>query len=105
MLKLMEPTIDEVIIGEAEVLQVFEMKGEKIAGCRVKTGEIKRGDMLHLKRGDEIIANPALKNMMHGKEEIQSIKAKNECGMTFKNRKLDFQVGDVIVAYKIKDEE
>ena len=42
MLKLMEPTIDEVITGEAEVLQIFDIKNERIAGIRVKTGEIKK---------------------------------------------------------------
>ncbi len=104
-LKLLEPTIDEVVTGEAEIIQIFEMKGERIAGVRVKTGEIRRIDLLHLKRNDEIILNPVIKSMMHGKEEIQSIKAKNEGGLTFKNKKLDFQVGDIIVAYKVEDEE
>lgn len=99
MLKLLEPTIDEVITGEAEIIQLFEMKGETIAGCRVKTGEIKKNDLLHLKRGDEIVANPAIKNMMHGKQDVDVTKAKNECGMTFKNKKLDFKVGDIIIAY------
>lgn len=103
MLKMMDSTIDEIIIGEAEILQIFEMKGDKIAGVRVKTGEIKRSDLLHLKRGEEIVANPVIKSMMHGKEEIQSIKAKNEGGMTFKNRRLDFKVGDMIIAYKIEE--
>jgi len=105
MLKLMEPTIDEVVIGEAEILQLFEMKGDHIAGIKVKTGEIRRIDLMHLKRDDKIIANPVIKSMMHGKEEIQSLKAKNEGGMTFKNRKLDFKVGDILIAYKIVDEE
>lgn len=103
MLKMLDSTIDEVVIGEAEILQIFEMRGERIAGIRVKTGEIKRNDLLHLKRGEEIVANPVVKSMMHGKEEIQSIKAKNEGGMTFKNRKLDFKVGDIIIAYKIEE--
>lgn len=104
MLKLMDSTIDEVIIGEAEVLQVFEMHGERIAGIRVKTGEIKKHDLLHMKRGDEVLFNPVIKSMMHGKQEIENIKAKNECGLTFKNRKLDFQAGDILIAYKIADE-
>lgn len=103
MLKLLEPTIDEIIIGEAEVLQIFEMRGERIAGVRVKTGEIKRSDLMHLKRGEQILANPVIKSMMHGKEEIQSLKAKNEGGMTFKNKKLDFQVGDTLIAYKVEE--
>lgn len=105
MLKLIEPTIDEVVLGEAEIMQIFEMNGEKIAGSKVKTGEIKKSDLFHLKRGDEIIADPTVKNMMHGKEDITQVKAKAEFGMTFRNKKLDFQVGDVIVAYKIEDEE
>ncbi len=105
MLKLLEPSIDEVVIGEAEILQVFEMRGDRIAGCKVLSGEIKRHDLLHLKRGEMVVANPVIKSMMSGKEEIQSIKAKNECGMTFRNRKLDFQIGDHIIAYTTDDSE
>ncbi len=105
MLKILEPTIDEVITGEAEIVQIFEMKGDKIAGVRVKTGEIKKPDLLHLKRNDQIVANPVIANMKHGKDDILVIKTKNEGGLTFKNKKLDFQVGDVIIAYKKEDEE
>lgn len=105
MLRILEPTIDEITTGEAEILQIFEMKGEKIAGVRVKTGELKKADMLHLKRGDEIVANPVIANMKHGKDDILVIKTKNEGGLTFKNKKLDFQVGDTIIAYKKEDEE
>lgn len=104
MLKLMDSTIDEVVTGEAEIMQIFEMKGERIAGIKVKTGLIKKIDLLHLKRDGEIIMNPVIKSMMHGKQEIDEIKTKNEGGLTFKNRKLDFKVGDTIIAYKIADE-
>ncbi|MFZ1720882.1 MAG: translation initiation factor IF-2 [Microgenomates group bacterium] len=105
MLKLIEPTIDEVVTGEAEIVQIFEMKGQTIAGSKVKTGEFKKNDLLHLKRNDEIIANPVIKSMMHGKEEISQVTAKSEFGVTFKNKKLDFQVGDILIAYKIQDED
>lgn len=105
MLKLLEPTIDEVVTGEAEILQIFEMKGEKIAGCRVKTGEFKKTDKIHLKRGEEIIMDPTIKNMMHGKDDISVAKTKNEFGMTFRNKKLDFQVGDMLIAYTVQEDE
>lgn len=104
MLKLMEPTIDEVVTGEAEIMQIFEMKGEIIAGCKVRTGEIKRADRLHLKRGEEILLDPTIKNMMHGKESIDIAKAKNEFGITFRNKKIDFKVGDILVAFHEEDE-
>ncbi len=104
ILKLMEPTIDEKITGEAEILQIFDIRGERIAGIRVKTGEIKKSDLLHLKRAEAIIANPVIKGMLHGKEEISVVKVKNEAGLTFKNKKLDFMVGDLLVAYTLVDE-
>jgi len=59
---------------------------------------------LHLKRGDEIIADPKIKSMLHGKEEIDSVTAKSEFGCTFHNKKLDFQVGDMLIAYTIEDD-
>lgn len=105
MLKLLEPTIDEVVLGEAEILQIFEMRGERIAGCKVLSGEIKKNNFFHLKRNDVIITDPTPKNMMQGKEDITSVKAKAEFGITFRNKKLDFQVGDVLVAYTVLDED
>ncbi|MBP7768693.1 translation initiation factor IF-2 [Candidatus Woesebacteria bacterium] len=104
MLKMMDSTIDEVVTGEAEIMQIFEMRGERIAGVKVKTGILRKVDLLHLKRNDEIVLNPVIKSMMHGKQEVDEINTKNEGGLTFKNRKLDFQVGDTIIAYKIADE-
>lgn len=104
MLKLLEPTIDEVVLGEAEILQIFEIKGEKIAGIRVKTGELNKNDKYHLKRGDEIIADPVVKSMQHGKDEVSRITTKSEAGITFKNKRLDFQVGDSLIAYRVDDD-
>lgn len=105
MLKLMEPTLGEVKLGEAEILQIFEMKGKKIAGCKVITGQIQKTDKLHLMRDGEIIADPTLASMQLAKDETDKVTAKSECGITFRQKRLDFQVGDKIVAYKDEDDE
>ncbi|MBU0576653.1 translation initiation factor IF-2, partial [Patescibacteria group bacterium] len=104
MLKLIEPTIDEVQTGEAEIIQIFEMKGRKIAGCKVITGEIKKNDLLHLKRGEEILFNPAIASIQHNKAEVEKITAKSECGITFKNKNSNFQIGDKLIAYHEEDD-
>ena len=108
ILKLIDAHIDEVEVGTAEILQIFEMKGERIAGCRVKTGEIKKTDLVHLKRDGEIIGDPVIKNLMQGKQEIDSVKGKSEFGMTFRTSKklkaVPFAVGDLVVAYKIDED-
>ncbi len=103
LLKLMEPTIGEVPTGEADILQVFEMKGQRIAGVRVITGEIKKADKLHLLRDGKIIADPQIASMQHGKAEVDRVTAKSESGITFRHKKLDFQVGDKIVAFYEED--
>lgn len=103
VLRLIEPTIDEVVTGEAEVMQIFEMKGEKIAGCKVISGEIKKTDKIHLKRGDEIVADPKIKTMRHGKDEIDKVRVGDECGLVF-TRFSSFQAGDKIVAFYVKED-
>lgn len=104
MLKLMDSSIDEVVTGEAEILQIFEMKGNRIAGVRVKTGQIAKNDKLHIKRDDQVIGDVTIKSMQHGKEVVDVVKAKNEAGITFKQNKADFRVGDILQAYIIQDE-
>lgn len=103
MLKLIDPTLDEVVTGEAEILQIFEMRGERIAGIKVKTGELKKADTFYLARGEERIGAPTIKSMRHGKEEVDSVKTKGEAGLVFRQAKLKFEVGDRLVAYHIAD--
>lgn len=102
MLKLMDPHYGEVELGNAEILQIFDYNNQRIAGIRVTTGEINRHDKLYLKRADQIIARPVITSMKHNKDDVQTVKTKGEAGLAFKNKKLDFQVGDTLVAYKIE---
>ncbi|MBQ6154795.1 GTP-binding protein [bacterium] len=103
MLKLLEPTIDEVVTGSATVQQIFDMKGLHIAGVKVNSGELKKNDKLHLKRDGEIISDPIISSMMHEKIEVDHLKAPAEGGVTFRQKKLDFRVGDELVAYIVED--
>lgn len=103
MLKLLEPTIDEIVTGEAEIAQIFEMKGLRIAGIKVTKGEINKNDKLHLLREGEILSDPVISSMMHGKQEISRLKTSDEGGLVFKQKRLDFQVGDKLHAWIAED--
>ncbi len=102
MMKIMEPTYGETETGKAEILEIFEIDGRKIAGVKVITGEINKNDLFHLLRADEIVANPVIGSLQHGKDSVETVKTKSEAGISFKNKKLDFKVGDFIQAYKKK---
>jgi len=97
-LKVIEPTIDEKILGRAEILERFEMK-ENVAGCKVIEGEIKRGDRIHLLRGKEILGDVRVKTMKKGKEDTNSVVLSEEFGIIF-SPELDFKIGDVLVSYR-----
>ncbi|MEK7457867.1 MAG: translation initiation factor IF-2 [Patescibacteria group bacterium] len=103
VLKLIEPSIDEEELGTALVSAIFDMRGERVAGCKVQTGEITRGKLYHLKRADVVVADPKMKSMKTGKNDIESAKAGTECGIVFRNFS-DVQVGDVVVCYRVKEE-
>ncbi len=103
MLKLMEPRIDEVETGEAEILEIFEIDGRKIAGGRVITGEINQHDQLHLMRDEKIVADPEIARLQHNQEQVETVTAKSEFGISFKKKKLDLQVGDKLIAYHEED--
>lgn len=98
VLKMMEPTIDEEVLGKAEILAEFSGK-EKIAGCRVLEGEMKKNDQCHLLRNLKIMGEVRLKSMKKGKEDTQKVKKGEEFGVVL-SPAIDFEVGDVLVSYR-----
>jgi translation initiation factor IF-2 len=104
VLKLMEPTIDEDELGTATVLKVFEINGDKIAGCKVEKGRFETGDTIHLKKGDGTTKDARVKSMRICKDEVKKVPAGEECGL-FLYPNLDVREKDVIIAYKKKQDD
>lgn len=99
VLKILEPTIDEEVIGEAKIIAEFKIKETKIAGCKVKKGELNKTLPVHLKRGEDIIADAKIRSLKKGKEDVDKVKVGSECGVRFKPE-IDFKINDVIISYK-----
>ncbi|MEI8067399.1 MAG: translation initiation factor IF-2 [Candidatus Shapirobacteria bacterium] len=99
VLKLLEPTIDETVLGEALIKAEFKIDKVRIAGLQIVKGEITKGDLIHLKRDGKIIKDTKVEGIHQEKSIIEKIKSGGECGMTFKPY-VDFKLNDVIIAYK-----
>ncbi len=99
VLKLMDPTIEETIIGEGKIIAEFKIDKVRIAGIRVYKGEISKNDPVHLKRDDKIIKDTKVEGIRQGKNIIDKSKSGSEYGMTFKPY-VDFKLDDVIISYK-----
>ena len=98
VLKLLEPTIDETIVGEGTIIAEFKIDKVRIAGIQCTKGEITKTDLIHLKRDGKIIKDTKVEGIHLGKQIVDKIKSGGECGMTFKPY-VDFKVNDVIISY------
>jgi len=96
---MLEPTIDETILGEGKIIAEFKINKVRIAGVKITKGEFTVGDSIHLKRDGEIIKDTKVEGIHQGKEIVEKIKMGNECGITFKPY-IDFHQNDVIISYK-----
>jgi len=99
ILKLLEPTIDEQVLGEASVLQAFTVKNGQIAGCQVNSGKLTVGDQVNLMRGEQLIGSSRIKSIYQGKEKVDKAKRGEQYGIGLTNN-LEFQTKDKLVAYK-----
>jgi len=99
VLKLMDPTIEETILGEGTIIAEFKIDKVRIAGIKVYKGEIGKNDQIHLSRDQKIIKDTKVEGIRQGKLIVDKVKSGIECGMTFRPY-VDFEVGDVIISYK-----
>jgi len=100
---LLEPTIREIFLGNAEVRQVFNIsKVGKVAGCRVTEGKVERGAKVRLIRDDVVIHEGTLSMLKRFKDDVKEVPAGQECGMSFANYH-DLREGDVIECFQVEE--
>ncbi len=99
---LLSPERRETFLGNAEILEVFNVsKVGKVAGCRVTEGKVERGAGVRLIRDSVVIHEGKLKTLKRFKDEVSEVPAGQECGMAFENYE-DIRPGDVIEAYRVE---
>ena len=99
---LLAPTIREIFLGNAEILEVFNIsKIGKVAGCRVTEGKVERGAKVRLIRDNVVIHEGTLSTLKRFKDEVREVPAGQECGMAFANYQ-DIRAGDVIECFNVE---
>jgi translation initiation factor IF-2 len=99
---LLSPERRETFLGNAEILEVFNItKVGKVAGCRVTEGKMERGAGVRLIRDNVVIHEGTLKTLKRFKDEVSEVPVGQECGMAFANYE-DIRQGDVIEAYRVE---
>ncbi|MEJ5020782.1 translation initiation factor IF-2 [Ochrobactrum vermis] len=99
---LLSPERRETFIGNAEILEVFNItKVGKVAGCRVIDGKVERGAGVRLIRDNVVIHEGKLKTLKRFKDEVSEVPMGQECGMAFENYD-DIRAGDTIEAFRVE---
>jgi len=99
---LLAPTLRETMLGNAQILEVFNIsKVGKVAGCRVTDGTVERGANVRLIRDNVVVHEGKLSTLKRFKDEVKEVQSGQECGMAFENY-YDMRVGDVIECYRVE---
>lgn len=99
---LLAPTLRETMLGNALILEVFNIsKVGKVAGCRVTDGTVERGANVRLIRDNVVVHEGKLSTLKRFKDEVKEVQSGQECGMAFENYG-DMRPGDVIECYRVE---
>jgi translation initiation factor IF-2 len=99
---LLAPTLRETMLGNAQILEVFNIsKVGKVAGCRVTDGTVERGANVRLIRDNVVVHEGKLSTLKRFKDEVKEVASGQECGMAFENYG-DMRAGDVIECYRVE---
>ncbi len=100
---LIQPVKELVLIGEAEVRQLFKAgKNSVIAGCYVLNGKIQRNCQVKVERQKSIVFKGKLDNLRRFKDDVKEVAAGFDCGISFE-RFNDLIEGDIIKAFILQD--
>lgn len=100
---MLEKEMEEVIVGNAEVREVFKIsKVGTVAGCMVTDGYVKRANPIRLIREGIVVYAGKLTTLKRFKDDVSEVKSGFDCGMSIDNFN-DMKVGDVIESYEMRE--
>jgi translation initiation factor IF-2 len=100
---LLEPEEREVVVGEAEVREVFKIsKVGRIAGCYMRSGEFRRKALARVVRGDNVVHDGNISSLKNEKDDVKEVRKGFECGIGLKGFQ-DFKVGDALQCYILEE--
>lgn len=102
MEKIIEPEVIREDLGRVKVLVIFRTeKNRQIVGGKVIEGEVKKGVLIEVMRGEELIGKGKLINLQRDKKDIERIIKGQDCGILFEGE-VKIEERDVLIIYTIK---
>jgi len=103
MVGMLAPTIEEDVIGNAEVRETFHApKVGTIAGCSVSEGKILRNSSVRVVRDGVVVYTGNIESLRRFKDDAKEVLAGYECGISVEKFN-DIKVGDNLEAFVMKE--
>jgi translation initiation factor IF-2 len=100
---LLEPERREVVVGTAEVREVFKVPGRgMIGGCYVLSGNVKRGAKARVIRNEMVHFEGTIDSLKRFKDDVREVQTGFECGIGLQGLE-DVEPGDLIEIYDIEE--
>ena len=100
---MLEPVYEEVVIGHAEVRQLYSFsKIGSIAGSFVTDGKMVRGAGLRIFRNKVKLYEGKLESLKRFKEDVKLVEQNYECGIAISGYN-DYKVGDIIEVFEVRE--
>jgi translation initiation factor IF-2 len=92
----LEPVYEDVVIGVAEVRQVFRIpKVGNVAGSFIRQGEARRNAKARVVRAGEVLHQSGVSSLKRFEEDVREVREGFECGISIDGFK-NFKEGDLI---------
>ncbi|MFM8348453.1 MAG: translation initiation factor IF-2, partial [Bacteroidota bacterium] len=100
---LLAPETQEVIVGNADLREVFKIsKVGMIAGCMVTDGYIKRANPVRLIRDGIVLYSGKLSSLKRFKDDASEVRTGFDCGIGIDGFN-DLKVGDVLESFEVRE--
>ena len=96
---MLEPGVEEKILANVEIREVYKFDKASVAGCFVLDGKMARNNRIRLVRDGIVIFNGELGSLKRFKDDAKEVTSSMECGLTIKNYN-DIKVGDIVEAFE-----
>lgn len=101
---MLAPKYREVLLGHAEVRQIYKVSGVgTVAGCYVTDGKLQRKDcQVRLVRDGIVVHEGVLASLQRFKDQAKEVVSGYECGLTLEKYN-DIKEGDVVEAFTMEE--
>ncbi|MBK8494289.1 MAG: translation initiation factor IF-2 [Chitinophagaceae bacterium] len=96
---MLEPSVEEKILGNVEIREVYKFDKASVAGCFVLDGKMARNNRIRLIRDGIVIFTGELGSLKRFKDDAKEVTSSMECGLTIRNYN-DIKVGDIVEAFE-----